>query len=178
MNHIQIEFSNYWDKIANTVFYKAAIITENSGFADKILDNQRNELSTCIKEEINKTFFDAKMRPKATVWLENLGNVYPEETARFEKLIRNCELTSKGYENILTIAAGGTVVAAGAMIGKRNHFASAILVLGGVAVSGCKIISCLNDDTDTLQGEVKKQFEIWRTFLLNILATCYDVDPV
>ena len=121
MNRIQIEFSEYWDKVTNTAFYKVVKITESATFADKILDNQRNELSESIKEEISKTFFDVKMRPKATVWLENLRKDFPIEASRLEKHIKGCEITSKGYENILTIVAGGTAALTGAAIGKKNR---------------------------------------------------------
>ncbi len=177
MNNNQIEFSNYWDTVASSAFYKVVKITESSSFADKILDNQRNELSMCIKEEINRTFFNTKMRPKATVWLEELKKAYPDAANKFEKCLQNCEITSKGYENILTIAAGGTAAIAGAAIAKKSTIASTLLILGGVAAAGYKIASGLSVDTDTLQKEVKKQFEVWKTSMLNILATCDDVDP-
>lgn len=174
MNRNQIEFSEYWDKVANTAFYKVVKITEGATFADRILDNQRNELSACIKEEISKTFFDAKMRPKATVWLENLRKDFPNEAGRFEKRIKGCEITSKGYENILTIAAGGASALTGAAIGKKNSLASTLLIIGGVAAAGYKLASGLNVDAQALQKEVKKQFEVWKASLLSILANCND----
>lgn len=174
MNRNQMEFSKYWDKVMNTAFYKVVKITENSGFADKILDNQHGEISECIKKEINRTFFDTKMYPSATVWLEDLKRTFPKEANKFESYIRNCEMTSKGYENIVTIAAGGTAALTGAAIGKKNNLASMLLILGGVAISGYKIASGLNVDVQALQKEVKKQFEVWKTSLLDILANCND----
>lgn len=176
MNRNQTEFSQYWDKIANTAFYKVVKIAENANFFDKILDNQRDELSRCIKDEISKTFFDSKKRPHATVWLEELRRDYPEKAAKFEKCLRSCEISSKGSENILTIAAGGTAAVTGAAIGKKHSVASALLLLSGVAVAGCKIAAGLSVDTDLLQKEVKAQFESWKLILLKILATCNDID--
>lgn len=176
MNNNQIEFSYYWDTVANAVFYKVVKITESPSFADKILDNQRNKLSMCIKEEINRIFFNTKMRPKATVWLEKLKKAYPNEADKLENFLQNCEITSKGYENILTIAAGGTASIVGAAIAKKNIFASTFLILGGAAAAGYKVASGLSVDTATLQKEVKKQCEAWRTSMLNILAACDDVD--
>ena len=132
----------------------------------------------CIREEINRTFFDTKMRPKATVWVENLKKDHPEEANRFEEYIKNCEISSKGYENILSIAAGGTAAVAGAAIRKKHSLVSTLLVLSGVAVAGGRIASGLSVDTNTLQKEVKKQFEIWKTSLLNILETCNDADSI
>ena len=174
MNRNQIEFSEYWDKIENTVFYKVIQITENTSFADKIIDNQRKNLSGYIRKEINRTFFDKKMRPKATVWFENLKKAFPNEAGKFESYVRNCEITSKGYENIVTIAAGGTAALTGTAIGKKNVLVSTLLILGGVAASGYKIASELNVDAQALQKEIKKQFEIWKTSLLDILMDCND----
>ena len=93
MNRNQIEFSEYWDKIENTVFYKVIQITESPSFADKIVDNQRKKLSEYIRKEINRTFFDIKMRPKATVWFEGLKKMFPKEANKFEIYVRNCEIT-------------------------------------------------------------------------------------
>ena len=174
MNRNQIEFSEYWDKIENTVFYKVIQITESPSFADKIVDNQRKKLSEYIRKEINRTFFDMKMRPKATVWFEGLKKMFPKEANKFEIYVRNCEITSKGYENIVTIAAGGAAALTGTAIGKKNVLVSTLLILGGVATSGYKIVSELNVDAQALQKEVKRQFEIWKTSLLDILANCND----
>lgn len=176
MNRKQIEFSKYWDKVMNTAFYKVVKITENSSFADKILDNQRGEISECIKKEINRTFFDTKMYPSATVWLEDLKRTFPKEANKFESFVRNCEITSKGYENIVTIAAGGAAALTGTAIRKKkkNVLVSTLFILGGVATSGYKIASGLNVDAQVLQKEVKKQFEVWKTSLLDILANCND----
>ncbi len=177
MNSTQMEFLSYWDTISNATFYRVVRITNNSNFSSKILDNQRKEISTYINKEIARTFFDTKMRPKATVWMEELKKNYPDEANKLEKFLQNCEITSKGYENILTIAAGGTAAIAGAAVAKKNTIASTLLILGGVAAAGYKIASGLSVDTGTLQKEVKKQFEAWKTSMLNILATCDDVDP-
>lgn len=174
MNRNQIEFSEHWDKVSVAAFYKVVKITENASFADKILDNQRNELSACIKEEISKTFYDTKMRPTATVWLENLRKDFPNEASRFEKYLKGCEISSKGYENILTIAAGSTAALTGVAIGKKNSLTSTLLIIGGIAAAGYKIASGLNVDAQALQKEVKKQFEAWKASLLSILASCND----
>lgn len=179
VNRNQIEFSEYWDKVSAAAFYKVVKITENASFADKILDKQRDELSACIRDEINRNFYDTKMRPKATVWLENLRKDFPNEASRFERYIKGCEITSKGYENILAIAAGGTAALTGAAIGtknarKKNALASTLLIIGGVAAAGYKIASGLNVDAQALQKEVKKQFETWKASLLSILASCND----
>lgn len=176
MNRNQTEFSEYWDRVANAAFYKVIEITENKNFTDKILDRQRAELSGWIKKEIDRTFFEAKMRPETTVWMENLKKEYPDVADRFEKYIKNVEIVSKGDENLLVIAAGGASALTGAALRKKKPGASALLMLTGAAAAGSRIVSGLSVDTGTLQKEVKKQFEVWRTALLDILAACDDGD--
>lgn len=174
MNRNQMEFSEYWDKIENTVFYKVVQITENTSFADKIIDNQRKNLSEYIRKEINRTFFDTKMRPKATVWFEGLKKMFPNEAYKFENYIKNCKITSKGHENVVAIAAGGVAALTGAAIGKKNALVSTLLMLGGTATSGYKLASGLSVDAQALQKEIRKHFKMWKTSLLDILATCND----
>lgn len=178
MNQNQIAFAEYWGTVASAVFYKTPRITQNANFADKILDHQRSELSMCIKEEINRTFFHTKMRPPATVWLEELKKTYPLEASRLEGYMKNCAVSSRGHESLLTIAVGGTAAVAGATMRKKHPAAATLLLLSGVAVAGCTIASELSVDTATLQEEVKKQFEAWKASLLNILATCDDENSI
>lgn len=176
MNQYQTEFSQYWDKISNTAFYKVVKITENPHFKDLILDSQREKLSDCVRNEIERTFFDSQLRPESTVWMENLKKAYPDEGNRLEEAMKACQISSKGYENILTIAAGGTAAVAGVVIGKRSPLLSALMILGGVAAAGYKLASGLSVDTQTLQKEVRKQFDQWKLSLLNILSTCDDAE--
>lgn len=176
MNIYQAEFSEYWDKVANNAFYKVVKITENKGFVDKILDNQRNELSMCIREEISRNFFDSRLRPKPTVWLDNLKKDYPAEANEVENYLKNCEISSKLYENIITIATGGTTTVTGVAIRKKYPRVAKLLVLSGLVLTGYRLVSCLKVDTDVLQEEVKKQFEVWKTSMLNILSNCIDLE--
>ena len=176
MNTNQQAFSKFWGKVSNTIFYKVVKITENTGFTDIIFDRQREELSSCIKNEINRTFFDHELRPESTVWFENLKKSYPKEAALFENYVKNCKITSKCYENIITIAAGGAATLTGAAIRRQNPLVSGILVLAGIAASGFKIASALSIDTQVLQQEVKKQFDLWEKSLSNLLQTCDEYD--
>ena len=174
MNDNQKAFSDFWEQIAGSVFYKVITITEQSDFIDKVLDKQRIELSECIKNEINKKFFDYKLRPDATVWLEDLQKSFPDVATKFTKSLKECEIASKSYESIIAIAAGGTVALTGAAIGKKSPLLSTLLILGGVGVAGYKIASGLTIDTQLLQNEVKKQFSLWKESLLKILERCGD----
>ena len=178
MNSYQMEFSEFWEKVANTLFYKVVKITEKSNFSDMILDNQRKKVSSCIQDEIKRTFFDSELRPRATVWLEDLQKSFPDEAERLKKSLKSCEISSKGYENIITIAAGGTTAIAGAAIAKKNPIVSSLMILGGVVAAGYKLASGLSVDTEVLQKEVKKQFEVWKAPMMNILASCNDADSV
>lgn len=175
MNQNQTDFLKYWDRTANNVFYKVIKITEEAGITDKILDNQRKELSWCIKNEINRVFFDFKLRPEATVWFENLKKEFPKEAKQWEEKVKECEITSKGLENIITMAMGGSSALTGIALGKRKMLFSALLFLGGIAITGNKLISGLSVDTQVLQKEVRKQFELWKAPLLEILESCEDV---
>lgn len=174
MNQNQTDFLKYWDRTANNVFYKVIKITDEAGVTDKILDNQRKELSRCIKNEINRVFFDFKLRPEAAVWFENLKKEFPKEAKEWEEKVKECEITSKGLENIITMAAGGTSALTGIALRKKKILPSALLILGGIAVTGHKLISGLSIDTQVLQKEVRNQFEVWKAPLLEILESCED----